>query len=66
MFCDVIAGLKRYMSSFSNNFDVMERRLIGLYDAARVASFPGLGIIIISEFFQDFGKYPVLNIELNT
>ena len=48
----------------SKILEITGGKLIGLYTAGRVVSFPGLGIALIWAIFHTFGKYSNLNIEL--
>jgi len=50
--CVLSWGLMRSSSTFSNNLDRQVSKLIGLYDDGCVLSFPGLGIMIIIDFFH--------------
>jgi len=52
--CVLRWGLMRSSSTFSNNLDRQVSKLIGLYDDGCVLSFPGLGIMIIIDFFSSF------------
>ena len=63
-FAESICGDSDFNISLSNIFERTGDKLIGRYDVTCVTSLPDLGIITISDCFQDNGKYPVLNIEL--
>ena len=50
---------------FSNTFDNIGSKLIGLYDDGQSGGFFGLKISMTVEYFHVIGKYVSLSIELN-
>jgi len=60
MCCLLKYGMIRLRRHFSKSFDRHESKLIGLYEAVSVWSFPGFGIIMMIDFFHLFGKQPSL------
>jgi len=51
--------------SFSSNFEIVGSKLIGREDEKSIGFFPVLGIIIISEIFNDLGEFLSRRIALN-
>ena len=52
-------------NSLSRSLDIVDNRLIGLYDDTSLGFLPGFGIRIISAIFSCLGQYCSLSIALN-
>lgn len=51
---------RKYLRTFSKSLSVVGRRVIGLYPAGVVGSFPGLGMKTTFPIFHLLGKVPFL------
>ena len=64
-----LAGSKFYFyfceCKFYGTFEIVGSKLMGLKDETSIGFFPGLGIIIICEIFNDLGQYLIRSMALN-